>query len=145
MENEKKLNKTPSNTIVPESDRLDVEKLTRGQVIGKIVSNTIIYIILVLLAIAIIFPFYWMINSSLKDLVEYKRSIPTFWPETVHFENYLKAYQHANLGTLFLNTVYVGIVSTILSLVITVLSAFAFARLEFKGKNALFRRDNRTH
>ena len=138
MENEKKLNNTPSNTIVPEADRLDVEKLSRGQLIGKIASNTIIYIILVLLAIAIIFPFYWMINSSLKDLVEYKRSIPTFWPETVHFENYLKAYQHANLGTLFLNTVYVGLVSTILSLVITVLSAFAFARLEFKGKNVMF-------
>ena len=138
MENEKKINNTPSNTIVPESDRLDIEKLTRGQMIGKIASNTIIYIILVLLAIAIIFPFYWMINSSLKDLVEYKRSIPTFWPETVHFENYLKAYQHANLGTLFLNTVYVGLVSTILSLVITVLSAFAFARLEFKGKNVMF-------
>ena len=138
MENEKKLNNTPNNTIVPESDRLDIEKLTRGQMIGKIASNTVIYIILVLLAIAIIFPFYWMINSSLKDLVEYKRSIPTFWPETVHFENYLKAYQHANLGTLFLNTVYVGLVSTILSLVITVLSAFAFARLEFKGKNVMF-------
>ena len=65
MEEEKKLNNTPTNTIVPEADRLDVEKLSRGQLIGKIVSNTIIYLILILLAIAIIFPFYWMINSSL--------------------------------------------------------------------------------
>ena len=52
--------------------------------------------------------------------------------------NYADAFSAANLGTLFLNTVFVGIVSTILSLVITVLSAFAFARLEFKGKNTLF-------
>ena len=65
MEEEKKLNNTPTNTIVPEADRLDVEKLSRGQLIGKIVSNTIIYLILILLAIAIIFPFYWLINSSL--------------------------------------------------------------------------------
>ena len=52
--------------------------------------------------------------------------------------NYIEAFSAANLGTLFLNTVYVGLVSTILSLIITVLAAFAFARLEFKGKNALF-------
>ena len=50
----------------------------------------------------------------------------------------MEAFSAANLGRLFLNTVFVGIVSTILSLVITVLSAFAFARLEFKGKNAIF-------
>ena len=54
------------------------------------------------------------------------------------FYNYVEAFDTADLGQLFLNTAYVGIVSTILSLVITVLSAFAFARLEFKGKNAMF-------
>ena len=54
------------------------------------------------------------------------------------WENYVNAFNTANLGRLFFNTMYVGIVSTILSLVITVLSAFAFARLEFKGKNILF-------
>ena len=54
------------------------------------------------------------------------------------FSNYSHAFTTANLGQLFFNTVYVGIVSTLLSLVITILSAFAFARLEFKGKNALF-------
>jgi multiple sugar transport system permease protein len=64
--------------------------------------------------------------------------MPTFWPHKLVFDNYPKAFTTANLGRLFLNTLYVGIVSTILSLVITVLSAFAFARLEFKGKNAMF-------
>ena len=52
--------------------------------------------------------------------------------------NYLDAFTTASLGRLFLNTMYVGLVSTILSLIITVLTAFAFARLEFKGKNTLF-------
>ena len=79
-----------------------------------------------------------MLNSSLKSLDEYRMSVPTFWPKQVLFSNYATAFTTANLGRLFLNTLYVGLVSTILSLVITVLSAFAFARLEFKGKNVLF-------
>ena len=79
-----------------------------------------------------------MINSSLKDLVEYKRSIPTFWPENVRVENYAQAFNDADLGKLFLNTLFVGLVSTLLSLVVTIFSAFAFARLEFKGREAMF-------
>ena len=73
-----------------------------------------------------------------KTLQEYNLAVPTLFPNQFDFRNYIDAFNTANLGTLFLNTVYVGIVSTLLSLVITVLSAFAFARLEFKGKNALF-------
>ena len=96
------------------------------------------YLFLLVMALIILFPFYWMIISSLKDLAEYKLNVPTFWPTKVHWSNYAEAFTTANLGTLFLNTAYVGIVSTLLSLVITVLSAFAFARLEFKGKDTMF-------
>ena len=79
-----------------------------------------------------------MIISSLKTLAEYRLSVPTFWPKQIMFSNYAEAFATANLGRLFLNTLYVGVVSTLLSLVITVLSAFAFARLEFKGRETLF-------
>jgi multiple sugar transport system permease protein len=79
-----------------------------------------------------------MIISSLKTTVEYRLPIPTLFPNDIIWKNYIDAFTQADLGKLFFNTVYVGIVSTILSLVITVLSAFAFARLEFKGKNLLF-------
>ncbi len=96
------------------------------------------YAFLLLMALIVLFPFYWMIISSLKSLAEYKMSVPTFWPLQVVLQNYLDAFTTAKLGRLFLNTAYVGIMSTLLSLVITVLTAFAFARLEFKGKNALF-------
>ena len=89
-------------------------------------------------ALVVLFPFYWMLNSSLKSLMEYRMSVPTFWPQTLMWSNYAEAFNTANLGRLFLNTAYVGIISTILSLVITVLSAFAFARLEFKGRDVLF-------
>lgn len=110
----------------------------RSQKVGKVLYMILVYAFLIIMAVAILFPFYWMINSSLKSLAEYKLSVPTLWPKVIMFSNYAEAFTKANLGRLFLNTAYVGIVSTILSLVITVLSAFAFARLEFKGKNALF-------
>ena len=85
------------------------------------------YLFLVIMALIVLFPFYWMIISSLKDVAEYKRAVPTLWPSVMHLSNYAEAFTTANLGKLFLNTAYVGIVSTLLSLVITVLSAFAFA------------------
>lgn len=124
--------------FIDQDERLDVEKLTRRQKATKVIVNILVYSLLVFLAIIILFPFYWMINSSLKDLAEYKRSTPTFFPETVHFENYVTAFKEADLGKLFMNTLYVGILSTLLSLIITILCAFAFARLEFKGRDLMF-------
>ncbi len=116
----------------------DMNKVTKKQKVVKIIVTTAVYIFLFAIAISVLFPFYWMLNSSLKSVEEYRRTIPTFFPEVIMWGNYADAFSAANLGTLFLNTVFVGIVSTILSLVVTVLSAFAFARLEFKGKNTLF-------
>ena len=109
----------------------------RSRVIKALVK-TGTYLFLGVMALIVLFPFYWMIISSLKTLDEYRLSVPTFWPKTVMFSNYASAFTTANLGRLFLNTMYVGVVSTTLSLVITVLTAFAFARLEFKGKDVLF-------
>ena len=109
----------------------------RSRVIGIIVKGGT-YLFLMIMALIVLFPFYWMIISSLKSLEEYRMSTPTFWPNTILLSNYLDAFTTGGLGRLFLNTMYVGVVSTILSLIITVLSAFAFARLEFKGKDALF-------
>ena len=97
-----------------------------------------VYLFLGIMALIVLFPFYWMIISSLKSLEEYRLNIPTFWPKVIVLGNYAEAFSQASLGRLFLNTAYVGIVSTVLSLIITVLSAFAFARLEFKGKDMMF-------
>lgn len=116
----------------------DLQKVTARQRVVKILVKTLTYVFLGSMALIVLFPFYWMIISSLKTLEEYRRNVPTFWPEKIMWNNYTAAFQIADLGSLFVNTVYVGIVSTILSLVITVLTAFAFARLEFKGKGLLF-------
>ena len=110
---------------------------TRSRAVG-IIAKAFCYAFLIFMALVVLFPFYWMINSSLKSLAEYRQSVPTFWPQKVLWSNYAEAFTAASLGRLFFNTAYVGIVSTILSLVITILSAFAFAGLEFRGKNLLF-------
>ncbi len=116
----------------------NMNDVTSRQKVAQIVAKILIYLFLAVMAVIVLFPFYWMINSSLKSLEEYRLSLPTFWPRHILWTNYRDAFTTAKLGQLFLNTMYVGIVSTILSLVITVLSAFAFARLEFKGKGILF-------
>ncbi|MGN0505944.1 MAG: carbohydrate ABC transporter permease [Lachnospiraceae bacterium] len=116
----------------------NMQQVSFRQKVGKTVVLIGVYAFLLCMALIVLFPFYWMIISSLKTLDEYRMSVPTFWPHSVMFSNYAEAFTSAGLGRLFLNTLYVGVVSTILSLVITVLSAFAFARLEFKGKNMMF-------
>ena len=116
----------------------DMQQVTAQQRIVKFVVKFFVYAFLILVAVSVLFPFYWMVISSLKSLEEYRLSVPTFWPREIQWYNYVDAFTTAKLGVLFMNTLYVGVVSTIISLVITVLTAFAFARLEFKGKETLF-------
>ncbi len=125
-------------TVINVMQERNIQKVSAGQKVTRVFSKTWTYVFLLIMALIVLFPFYWMIISSLKTLSEYRQAIPTFWPNEVMLENYTEAFTTARLGDLFLNTLYVGIVSTLLSLVITVLSAFAFARLEFKGKETLF-------
>jgi multiple sugar transport system permease protein len=116
----------------------NMQKVSTKQRIVKIIVQVLLYTFLCIMALIVVFPFYWMIISSLKSTVEYRLPVPTLFPQKIMWGNYVEAFSAANLGRLFINTVIVGVVSTLLSLVITILSAFAFARLEFKGKNALF-------
>ena len=118
----------------------DMQKVSARQKVMKTLGLALVYTFLIIMALIVIFPFYWMIISSLKEMDEYRQSIPTLFPKRIDFMNYLEVFASKDLvlGRLFYNTVYVGVISTVLSLIITVLSAFAFARLEFKGKNALF-------
>ena len=126
--------------VLAMSDK-DMAKVIAFSKAMKVVAKVGVYVFLCLMAVIVLFPFYWMIISSLKSLEEYKLSTPTLFPKVIIWSNYSQAFYgdgDGGLGRMFLNTLYVGVVSTILSLVITVITAFAFARLEFKGKNALF-------
>ena len=116
----------------------NIQQISASQKVVKFSVKFATYAFLIAMAVVVLFPFYWMIISSLKTLDEYRLSVPTFWPQKMMLTNYAEAFTTAALGRLFWNTMIVGVVSTILSLVITVLSAFAFARLEFKGRDAMF-------
>lgn len=89
-------------------------------------------------AIVVAYPFYFMVSTSLKDLFEATTTPPTFFPTTVHWENYALAWEAAPWGRYFGNTILVSIVTTAGETITAVLAAYAFARLDFRGKNVLF-------
>ena len=82
----------------------DLQRTSTKQRIGKFLVTFGTYAFLTAIAVIVLFPFYWMIISSLKSLDEYKLAVPTFWPKQIMWGNYVSAFNTANLGTLFLNT-----------------------------------------
>ncbi len=127
------------NTLQKTMHERDIKKISKKQKVMRFIVQFLLYAFLTVIAISVLFPFYWMLISSLKTLTEYNQTVPTLWPKQFAWSNYATAFTgDLDLGRLFLNTCIVGVVSTLLSLVVTVLAAFAFARLDFKGKNALF-------
>jgi len=100
---------------------------------------TLIYLFLVIWAIIVLFPFYWMILTSVKSFAAYNSEyIPRFWTPNPTAENYVSAFTTVPLGRYFLNTLIFTAATTGLMMLVIVPAAFAFARLEFKGKNAVF-------
>ena len=140
--NEKEIVSEPSpektSAEKPRVTSKSIETMSKKQTVGKVFVQIGLYTFLTGMAIVVLFPFYWMLISSVKSIAEYNEPIPTFWPRQFRWEAYKVAVDTVDFGKVFLNTCYVGIVSTILSLIITVLSAYAFARLNFKGKNIIF-------
>lgn len=101
--------------------------------------KTIIYIFLGIWAIIVLFPFYWMILTSLKSYGTYNGEyIPKFFVSNPTLENYSQAFTAVPLARYFLNTLIFTVVTTALMLIVVVLAAYAFARLDFKGKNFTF-------
>ena len=103
------------------------------------IKKTIIYILLVIWAIIVIFPFYWMVLSSIKSYGDYNaESVPQFITLSPTFENYVIAFTSVPLLDYFINTIIFTVLTTLLMLVIIIPAAFAFARLSFKGKELVF-------
>ena len=102
-------------------------------------SMALIYLFLVLWAVIVLFPFYWMILTSVKSFAAYNSEyIPRFWTPNPTMENYVSAFTTVPLGRYFFNTLVFTVATTGLMMLVIVPAAFAFARLEFKGKNAVF-------
>lgn len=103
------------------------------------VTTVLVYIMLSLWALMVLFPFYWMLLTSVKDYGDYSSEyIPQFFTLAPTLDNYAEAFSAVPLGRYFLNTLIFTLITTALMLVVTVPAAFAFSRLEFRGKNLLF-------
>ena len=103
------------------------------------VSRALIYFFLAVWALVVLFPFYWMVLTSLKSFASYNSEyIPRFITLNPTFENYTSAFEAVPLGRYFLNTLIFTVATTGLMMLVIIPAAFAFARLQFKGRNAVF-------
>ena len=118
---------------------MDIARSKRREKISGTVTNIIIYGFLAIWALIVLFPFYWMILSSFKSYSEYvSEYIPKFFTLSPTFENYIKAFSAVPLGKYFINTLIFTVATTALMMIVITLAAYAFARLNFRGKNLLF-------
>jgi len=117
-------------------DYKKIEQTVRRR--GRI-RSTITYILLSVWALIVLFPFYWMILTSVKSYSAYNSEyIPKLYTLSPTVRNYADAFTTVSLGRYFANTLIFTIVTTALMLAVTVFAAYAFARLNFRGKNLLF-------
>lgn len=106
---------------------------------SKIIRNIFVYLLLSIWAILVLFPFFWMILTSFKSYAAYNsETTPQFFVLHPTFENYISAWTVAKLGQYMANTLIFSLTTTLLMVLISLLAAFAFARLDFKGKNVVF-------
>ncbi len=120
-------------------DNMDYEKAEQRAKLRRKVVKTITYILLAIWGLIVLFPFYWMILTSVKSYSAYNSEyIPKLYTLSPTIENYIEAFTAVPLARYFANTVIFTVLTTLLMLVVTVLAAFAFARLQFPGKNIAF-------
>ena len=118
------------------TDYAKIEKQVR---IRSRVRSTVVHILLSLWAVIVLFPFYWMVLTSVKSYSAYNSEyIPKFFTLSPTLQNYVDAFTAVPLGRYFTNTLVFTLITTLLMLSVITLAAFAFARLEFKGKRLAF-------
>lgn len=106
---------------------------------GKHVLTVLVYILLSVWGIFVLFPFYWMLLTSVKSYGAYNTEyIPEFFTLSPTTDNYIEAFTAVPLGQYFLNTLIFTVITTAMMLVVTVPAAFAFSRLDFRGKDLVF-------
>ena len=120
----------------PHTDYKQVELAVRRR---RAVRRAVTYVLLALWAVIVLFPFYWMVLTSVKSYSAYSSErIPAFFTLSPTLQNYRDAFTAVPLGRYFLNTVIFTVATTAIMLVVITLAAFAFARLNFRGKQLAF-------
>ena len=117
----------------------DYTRLGRSKAARKKGMKAVTYVFLGFWGLVVLFPFYWMVLTSVKSYADYNaEAIPKFFTLSPTLENYFSAFAAVPLADYFANTLLFTLITTALMLLVTVLAAFAFARLEFRGKNLAF-------
>ena len=118
---------------------MDYEKIERSALRRNRAVKTITYACLSIWGIVVLFPFYWMLLTSVKSYGAYNSEyIPQLITLSPTLQNYIHAFTAVPLAQYFLNTLIFTVVTTVLMVIVSVMAAFAFARLNFKGKNLVF-------
>ena len=116
-----------------------IKDLERKSKANNALWTALIFALLIFWAIIVLFPFYWMLLTSVKSYAAYNAEyIPQFFTLSPTLENYIQAFTAVPLAKYFTNTIIFTVVTTLLMMIVVVLSAFAFSRLEFKGKDFIF-------
>ena len=120
-------------------DTHNYSQIEKAALIRKRTVKVITYAFLIFWAVLVLFPFYWMLLTSVKSYGAYNSEyIPAFFTLSPTLENYIHAFTAVPLAGYFVNTLIFTLVTTVVMLIVTVLAAFAFARLNFKGKDLAF-------
>ena len=118
---------------------IDFAKKQKNANVKKGLLNGLVYTALGIWALAVLFPFYWMLMTAFKTYASYNSEfVPKLIPSSPTFSNFISAFTEVPLGDYFLNTLIYTVITTVLMMVIIVPAAFAFSRLNFRGKNLLF-------
>ena len=127
---------TAQNKQVTQDDLTRIEQRAR---VKRVTGKSLTYFFLTVWGLLVLFPFYWMILTSFKSYSAYTSEyIPKFFTLSPTFQNYIDAFTAVPLAKYFLNTLIFTLATTGIMVVVTVLAAFAFARLDFKGKDLVF-------
>ncbi len=117
----------------------DYDRISRKSRTVRRIRTWATYLFLSLWGVLVLFPFYWMILTSVKSYGSYNAEyVPKFYTLSPTFRNYFDAFTTVSLGRYLLNTFLFAVITTVVMVIVSVLAAYGFARLEFKGKNIVF-------
>ncbi|MBQ2027846.1 MAG: carbohydrate ABC transporter permease [Clostridia bacterium] len=120
-------------------NKIDFDRIERRAAVRKRTFQTVDYVLLTLWALLVLFPFYWMVLTSIKSYGSYNAEyIPKFYTVAPTLQNYADAFTTVPLGRYFLNTIIYTLVTTGLMMIVIIPAAFAFARLDFPGRQLAF-------
>ena len=118
---------------------MDYERIEQRARTGERVRKIVTYTLLTLWALLVLFPFYWMVLSSIKSYSSYNAEyVPSFFTLHPTFQNYVDAFTAVPLAKYFTNTLIFTLATTAMMMVVIIFAAFAFARLNFRGRNLVF-------